>query len=712
MIYQKVRYTLNSSIGKLKIGFDRTGNAPDPINWDQVDTTIGRSERTDGIFTEIKQNLDFTKDARKYLLRLEAKEGSEADVTLVREIYNGYDWVVKNEGALDLGTLSWNSYKATCDYVDNTFSETFKSNFNEAFELSRNETINGDFIAPVNVKNLYIQGKDLFLQSRLENNGDQETDLDYDVNGDIRIWSALPLRSAYRSDQLVSGFVSGFGFDQNEGGASNYIIQSDVEARERRIIIDVSFTINSFFADDLDSEDLYLTLSKYDQVNNQWIVVNEFLHLPNPNAAVGSSYSFQYDENVVLGIGENLFLGWRFNNNRGDNLGDADYELGVTYTDTRVDIEENKYFRPTYSDSVTMFDAFSQVVKIIDKDAVFESNLLTEKWSDLLIASGETVRNIKYNGDSPTVVTASFEELYNAMFTIEPVGFDVMLDKGVKKVVLEPIQYFFNRENKIDLGVSKDVIEWSVDDKYLYGHVDIGYSESGDNEDVYGLQVTHVLNKFTTPLTKSEGVYSAINKCVADSSEIEVQRRKQYDEVPDEDGQYDKNILLFDAIETEVIGNYRLRDNDLDFESVTGIYSVDRSYNMRLSPINCLLRHGNWLKPAFSQKYFHTQKVRYASTSGNVALTTQVIGGNSITEDTDLLVSDLDTAFITSRKATFEIPYTKEVEAAITNVENNVRGAYSILKIEESTGKLHFGYLLKADIKETIKIEMIQANGI
>ena len=709
MFYEQERFTLITDTKKLVL-------QNDPVNWKEVETTLARSKRSDGIFLEIKQNLDFVKDGYTFLNLERLQKGTNAKVQLMREsFYNGC-WNLQNIGYLDFKTAKWDRLTFTADYYEDTFSQKFKNNLKEKFEVDRIQSIDGEDLPIFTPNVINLPGRQLFLQSRLNDNGEQSK-INIDAPSDLRVRAAVPLNNVFNSDRLVSQFVSGASFDSVDASAANFFILDDTQERTRRVKISGTFTIDRYFADDLETENLQLTLSKYDtdytDILDVWTEENYLYNTSNPASDVGNTIAVSFDQDVTLAPSESLYLGWRFNNNEsGGGAGDTDFELDVSY-DITVDIDEESYFEPTSNKVVTLQQLGQRLVSIIDAEAIFESDLIAESWPDVTLASGETVRNVLFSDENEQLqpaplLTTSFDDFYKFMFTLEPCGFDVILREGQKVVKLEKIDYFLNNSDIINLGNVTD-IQYETDLQYLFGSVKVGYTKSGVNEEVYGLEVTHTVNGFTTPLDV-DNEYNATCAYITDPNEQELTRRKQYEILPDTDSQYDKDVMVFDSKETKQ-GFYTIKTISEQFTTVGGVFSAETLYNTIFSPINCLLRHGKWFKNDLGLSIYNDELLRYANTKGNVSLFSQQVGEELRKENDNIPLTDFDNPIINPITITLTASYSRSLENKLRSIPAGKRNAYCLMKFTDENGQIGYGYLYKADIKDTIKVELKQAFG-
>jgi len=377
-----------------------------------------------------------------------------------------------------------------------------------------------------------------------------------------------------------------------------------------------------------------------------------------------------------------------------------------------IEITEDSSFRTTTTKTYTAFEVGRQLVKIIDSEAEFESDILTEDFAALLMTSGESIRNVKRKDEDGIetqipVLTTSFDDFFEAINTISPVAYDVVFREGKNIVTLNRIAPgFFNPEPIVKVGRVSNILH-EVNNDWVYSSISIGYKQSGDIDGIYGLQATHTLNTYTLPIDRVENVYEAFTKYRCDPNEVETQRRKQYADFPEEDAKYDKDIFMFDSFKT-VFGSsllYNIRPNSQDFTIVKGVYSPESTYNNRLSPANCLLRHAPIFKSGLSRIAYQSKMVRYASSKGNPNLVTKAIG--MLIETPEKLIREISLlapAIFSEMKVTFEAGLEDGIYKAMKISDNRYRAFEYI----NNDGQIERGYIYKLDFGKSIKYELRQ----
>jgi hypothetical protein len=113
-----------------------------------------------------------------------------------------------------------------------------------------------------------------------------------------------------------------------------------------------------------------------------------------------------------------------------------------------------------------------------------------------------------------------------------------------------------------------------------------------------------------------ENEIDLVSKVLADSYGITLAQLKPFETNPKLDTKYDKENYFLDCKSDKTV---RLWQDD--FESApSGISSPDTAFNLRLSPVNSLLRKGRSISVGF-QKH-QNENIRYSSTEGNSQLVT------------------------------------------------------------------------------------------
>lgn len=694
-----------------------------PIGWDKVAQDIERSKTSDGIVLNITQNLQFVKTERQFLIDLRNNKGVDAECKIVveRKIFNTYETI--STGYVDLATLYLEKITATVSYTDNSFDKVLRANATEKFELNRITSINGEAISELIPSTMLFKNREIFLRSELD------VREPYDENHGIPAltpYISLPLSKIISSDEKVTQtfrhtdqtyFV---GYDVGvttltRPQAQQFFYLDNDRFKTIKIALDITFDFQ--FAPSTSgasNQFVHIMIQKsFKELNGTFTPVELYtLEILNGSGGTGIqqlSYSTG-GEPIEFDLEENECLALVYNVPQNAN-GETKF---IDPIKNQIVITEDSFFEPTiaeerFVDCITLYDAFKRVIEIIAPDVVFKSDHITDNWNDIVLFSGETARHIYYNDEKAVLGTLSFDLLFKFLFTLNPVAFGIKSENGVVTIEVEDIDYFFDDEVSIQLGTLSEITRTINTDK-IYSRIVIGYTKSGENEEVFGLQAMNTVNTFGLPVIGQDNTYDATNEFRTDPNELELCYRKQYSLFPDRDTRYDKDVFAVDCSLAD--GIYIVREWGDDFSAVEGIYSINTAYNYRLTPMNCILRHGKNFKQEYMFNAYTGKSVLYLSTIGNVALKTQIIGGDLLQENDNVLLSKFENAIFTSNTITGSSYADYEQVKKISAIENGKANYYKTVTYLNEKGLMEYAFVYSFKIEDKIESELVEKYGI
>jgi len=295
-------------------------------------------------------------------------------------------------------------------------------------------------------------------------------------------------------------------------------------------------------------------------------------------------------------------------------------------------------------------------------------------------------------------------------------------------IIFSKIDYVYQYEFTISIGQPNDIIRTVASD-YFYSSLSIGYKNpSGDNlyEEAMGLDEPNIKGSYSTPITRVENEFEKESEYRADSYGREFARRKPKSEYPEEDTRYDKDIMFLDVKRNENgLDNYEMKIWEDDFEPLsdysifaTGIYSAETATNLRLSPLNCLLRWGNWVKCGLDK--YKDKYIRYTSTEGNSQLKTQLRtdlypNSKEYVENGEILIGDLDKSIFIPEYIEFDYPVDSELlrkinGKSINRDDEEIMNYYGIVEFVNEDGYLEYGYLMELKPNGNGQWKLLKAN--
>ena len=325
-------------------------------------------------------------------------------------------------------------------------------------------------------------------------------------------------------------------------------------------------------------------------------------------------------------------------------------------------------------------------------------------------------------------LTTSFKDFMESYEAVRQLGYGIEKVGFEEKVVVEEIPYFYQDEITIRIDKPNN-IKRSVAADYFYSSIDLGYDKpNGDNlyEEAMGLDEPNIKGSYSTPITRVENEFEKESEYRADSYGREFARRKPKSEYPEEDTRYDKDIMFLDVKRPGGdVGNYLMREWADDFETLsdysifaTGIYSAETATNLRLSPLNCLLRWGNWVKCGLDK--YKDKYIRYTSTEGNSQLKTQLRtdlypNSKEYAENGEILIGDLDKSIFIPEYIEFDYPVDSELlrkinGKSINRDDEEIMNYYGLVEFINEDGYLEYGNLMELKPNGNGQWKLLKAN--
>lgn len=670
------------------------------IGYDEIEQDIKRSKTSRGLTLNIIQNLEFIGKMRDYILQKYVEKGVYYKIISQNLKSNFNDFELASEGVLSLKTLKYDDIKATCDFRESKFDEVFRANIKEVYELDRSKDIEGRTLPAIEKKFMQWRSKEIFLRSEL-----RAEPYNNSFVSDVTITPMMVARPV--SDDDVTSTYDPFVADPIGGAdvsVSNMFLIDNSRPKFLKLNLDIDVSISAYTL-------AQIHIYRY---NTDSLAYVERIQIGSNFTTSGQDVVFNSDYEIEVGIDDYLMLG-------------IDIDSGTYTVDVNtcnIIVEEDSFYEPLNSEDRTIevlpiYNAFERIVKIMDSTVNFKSDYIQENWSGLVVTLGQTIRHMERGEEKVSFLKASFEQLYKATHTVDPIAYGIRLVNNITTLEIEHISTFFGDDEIIDFGLLSD-LETEVNNDLIYGSIKVGYSNSEKIEDVFGYQATHGVNTWSFPVNDNDNVYDATCDAIADPVQAELTFRKQFSEFPDEDWKYDKDLFVFDC------GEYTYPSTNIKFfipyawqehfaSQPTGVYSPDTGYNYRLSPVNCLYRHDINFNHEYAKNAYETKQLQFTDTTGNAELSTTLISGTARKERDDINISDL-------RNGLFE-PLTVSGKASLTDLlygQLNGKEAnpniYQTCRWRYANGAIGRGYIESVKIKNgnnkgAVTAELTKKNG-
>ena len=386
---------------------------------------------------------------------------------------------------------------------------------------------------------------------------------------------------------------------------------------------------------------------------------------------------------------------------------------------------EDSIFEPVnenelYVDCVPVKDALTRLTQILDPNVRFESDYLDDNFDGLVVFSGETLRHVYYlESDDPVnswvkapICTTSLNEIKGLLSVKTPLSFGIVTIGAISTLRLEPIEWFYDKSRIIHLGKMSN-IETETNLKKTFSGVKIGYTNSGENDEIFGLQVMHAVTEWTLPPSEGDIIYEATSSVVVSPEEIELTYRKQWSQFPDESTERDNQLMAVDCEKAEIneVTIYVPYGWQEHFTAVSGVYRPDSSYNFRLSPINCMPNHASNFKQEFYKSDYTNKKVLFLNSTGSIAMKTTPIGGVERQENADVLLSDLDDPILTNDTFKGDLKLSRELVNELNGYTDLKPNAYFLFSFDDDDGVTNYGFTSSHNIKDKITTKLNKVYG-
>lgn len=665
----RVQYTLsNKLMGTIVI--------TEPIGWNDDDKEFTRHERYHGFVAMFSNSSKYIKDAADFINLVYQIDGINGEIELVRnEKHPKTDrWTLTYSGYLDLSTWGNENNQVSIKFNSRGLEMDLKARESEKVEVDRLSTSKGKSILPLNTIDVELDGRRIFLKTKygvnksgntikLSNSSDDGNKRGSTAPALIDITSKSHEKAQKPIENTVVGnnlgnFGDGSGRDGNgETGLMFYAVND--KYRELKIKFKINFNVNISRWDDVHNYRFWSRLVVYKNGTDYTFKEDRVLFTNNSNSQLqGNNFVITFDDVIPLDEGESIGLVFDQCAELGSFLtrGHVDTEVKINSVDY-MDIEENSFHKKSTTKAILAHELMDRLISIntssknsFYSDFLGRTELGYQKdgpGAFIGFTHGFWVRGFdKYpqSTDETTnlfkSLSTSFKDAFESINAAFPIGVAFENIRQKQRIRIEELSYYYNNNITIRLPNQVKNLKRSIATEYYYSSVEIGYEKGGDYEEAMGLDEFNAKSNFSTIISRISNPYIQISKYRADSYGMEFARRKPISLNDTEDTSYDEDIFWLD-LKRGISSFFQQRKWQDDFDKApTGIFSPETATNLRLSPINSMLRHGWWIAGGFKRNL--TDYVRYGSSTANSQLKTQLIGKNEHAENGNIINSELD----------------------------------------------------------------------
>jgi hypothetical protein len=613
MSFNRIRYFLQSGyFGKIEI--------EEPLNWNSDDKELMRSDKNEGIIKSLSGEMQFHGYGSEQLKTAYSIDGIKAIVKIIREYRNDLTdiWEVDYSGWFDFSTYKENTKIVGLKVYEDRFFKQIESNFKTKFELNRTTDVNGNPIGELAFDEIELTGREIDRNTEFTQN--------FALNRvDIEAFTVgvfyPPLKRDFVSNPLIQQFL----FTKNNANEvsdsliqtnafaefiitptlSKMIYQPQTDRGNVNIILNGLVRHRNFGGLFTNFEQITFNMTKFMFDGTNFTAIETLFTTGLQTSSVGfNNINLNVNINNVLEVGECIAFYYAISCR--NTLPTTFCTWEVLFDNVKLELKEVTFSKTSNCKALTANNAINRLTQIITGKNSYLSNVLNDFWKDLYITNGFLIRQIP-----DKTITLSLEDILTGLNCID----DIVWTIENEIIRVELLNFVYDNSSFIDIGKLANIERELISDLH-YSKIKIGFDFNGEYEEVIGLDEFNIENQYTTPIDVQENEIDLVSKVLADSYGITLAQLKPFETNPKLDTKYDKENYFLDCKSDKTV---RLWQDDFE-NAPTGIFSPNTAFNLRLSPVNSLLRKGCSVSVGF-QKY-QNENIRYSSTEGNSQLVT------------------------------------------------------------------------------------------
>ncbi|RSK29842.1 hypothetical protein [Hymenobacter metallilatus] len=707
-----LRFTLLSEL----LGPQR--QSTDPIGWEEMGVTLHRDPKYHGLSTEYMVELGFVKEGRAYLTQVLDIAGPEAEIDLLVEVYdpNTFCWETYYQGRINMSGATQTATEFRCLVEKPGFTQKFLNREDTTVDLLGRESVSGKALPAFAPTTIELHSKAIRQRYEVITPDSPVPPFpDYVTDGNSRF------KVMYFG--FGSAVVDEFGVQETYAGTvtmPDTNPEVPVYTTQERGLFSIDFNIQCLLRiqrqngkGDFDKAEgkVYFRLN-----DEPPIELFSF-----QDAGIAGEYRKQltaaYRITRPLNIGDRIYLYGRLHVY--DISGPA---IGPYQFTVLLEMQPGSYFRmqadtqtdPTPAAGLLVYEALDRLAQALtDQPVALRSTFYGRTdtvpaypadgpGSLLLVTSGFQVRGFPLLLKS---LYATWKDLFDSLYAAHWLGYGTeRLPDGAEVLRVEQASYFYAEQVVLTLAapvqdylpdtagtlISNLLLKELPDRTYITAKA--GW-QKWQTQRLNGLDEFNATREWALPLVQPQATYDAVGNYITAGFYLESTRRQRYDATATTDtGSDNENFLI--CLLRAPLGTFQTERNQL-FAEVSGLYSPDTAYNLRLSPARMLRRHGPAL--AAGLRYQQGRRLRFSFGEGNNTLSTRLPGETAVAEHADIPVAALGEPLWRAQSWEFTAPCTRAQAAAVLA---NPRGR---VRFQDERGQWQEGWLL--DFKHTLSRE-------
>lgn len=647
MILKDFLYFLTDGEGKsyrVNKGIVETTTTPTqlpvtPSGWEEKSIRYGRSAKYFGLFRSFTLPLKFIKEGAVVVLDVLAKIGLEAQLyLLIHKLDKGFSGGWKHRffyrGLIDLSRVEMDDNSVGVSILEGGLVESLKANENTRYEIPVN--VPEAKIIKMDGMSFNFSAKWVMIEEEIftSSMGASESYFSQVTMANVQSENSLLYFNPVSSQPLIQHKITDF-------ANSDLYFATVLSNLTLRMKGSYTFRITQ----DNDCRDTYVRL----QVRNQTgAVVKEFFAFDPPDGSYDHTFTVEIDQTFNVSKDDRLFFGFLLDCRR-QFIGGGEATIKAFLTDADISVTYAAKYEKTFVKALPLAYVGQQLLNKMagTSEFKFQSQYIESEWPGLLVTGMDAIRGIE---DSKMKI--SFSDFYGS---INVALNTCLLIKGDTLSVERKADAFRNEVN-LELGEAKETV-LKVATDHLYNTIKVGWPDI-QAEDVNGRDDFHSSQVRTSPAKKSPKELNLVGAAIASPYEIEIARINLSGK-PTTTAQTDNDFCFLhtettpaspiDEGEPIIFTFYKLYRKFYD--SITGVNDPAGIFNVELSPVRCLLRHGNYLRSVFY--WLGAGSLKFQSSGRNSEFAT-TLNGVTIAEKADIAISSLGDPLFIPLTATFK----------------------------------------------------------
>jgi hypothetical protein len=604
-------------------------NGWEPIGWDRVKFTLRRAQNDSGYDFTFSDSLEFDGLAAQIVRKAYQADFIDAYVPILIEHCQGWTY----NGVLNFSLYKEKAHSIAVGIKESSFSNLFTNRYETPVDLSKAAGLEGNTLTAITPIMLPLHSKEIFFTAQYKINPLLK---DYTFFEDEL--ASVPPFQIITSD--IDEALEPGSYDLNNPlFYSGFTYPAGVAVRTIRIKGRIKFAQSSV-GPLVAVPPVYIRLGVFGVQSETIYTVIDSTPLPTSPLGGTTNVDYSFDQVFSFPPDSNFFV---------QVIGSR----GVFSWDDQLSfltMDEASIFPPSTAKAYLVYEALNRILEsVTGQTDVLRSNFLGRLDSIPLTygADGVGALTALTNGfalrqfaDKPVV--SSFKEVFEGLNAIYNLGFRI---EGMH-LRIEPKAYFYKLKGTREFAYVADIQE-NVSLSDVYSEVEFDYQNQGDTKQLNKLDEFNTKRNYVLPIRQHKNKLEIRTTVITSGYAIEFTRRQLFKTNGTTDYPTDNNLFFIACLRDSTI--IRPERNE-GYEPVSNLISPGSAYNLRFSPVRCLLR---WRK-IFAGCLFRSsdQVAKFVSGTGNYEL---VAGGISERANLD---GDVENALFIPIEVIFEQPMT------------------------------------------------------